>query len=62
MPINPHTKARLNITQEAGVACWCVCGWKDVGMVIRKSIAIDVVPNLFGYFFEIPSLYVLPFF
>ena len=26
-----------------GVACrglWCVCGWKDVGMAIRKSIAV----------------------
>ena len=27
-----------------------MCGWKDVGNVIRKSIAVYIVPTLFGYF------------
>ena len=38
----------------------CVCGWKDVGMVIRKHCG--VVPTLFGCFLGIPSLHVLSFF
>ena len=33
----------------AGVACrglWCVCGWKDVGMVICKSIVVSFLSCL----------------
>ena len=43
----------------AGVACWglvCLCGWKNIGMTIHKSIAVLFLPCLdpfmFFHFFE----------
>ena len=42
----------------AGVACrGCACGWKDIGMGVRKGTVVSFVPTLFGCFLGIPSLY-----
>ena len=29
---------------HVGYCAWCVCGWKDVGMVIRDKIVHGVIP------------------
>ena len=63
--VTVYTKACLNITQEAGVACrglWCVCGWKDVGMVIRKSIAVWFLTCLVTFLRFHPYMFFLSFF
>ena len=35
---------------------------KDIGMGVRKGTVVSFVPTVFGYFLEIPSLYVFSFF
>ena len=36
-----------------------ICGWKDIGMGVRKGTVVSFVPTLFGYFWGIPSLCLL---
>ena len=35
---------------------------KDIGMGVNKGTVVSFDPTLFGYFLEIPSLYVCSFF
>ena len=37
---------------------WCACGWKDIGMGVRKGTVVSFVPTFFGCFLGIPFLYV----
>ena len=46
----------VGMTSVACRGLWCACGWKDIGMGVRKGTVVSFVPTLFGCFLGIPSL------
>ena len=41
----------------AGDWCVCVCGWKDIGMTIRKSIVVSFLPCLVAFLAFHPHMF-----